>query len=250
MAPLFDRMHFRSLRKAQVILAAADEPAIEGLVARSKGVLTRKAIVGLPTVVDTGCFYPISREESRSKLGLGGEFPIIVASGRVSQAKGWRFLLDAFRVFRKSFPESRFMFVGDGEDRSLLSDSIDRYGLGGSVRICGFQPPEKVSQYLNAADLAVVGSEKEGWCTSIVEALACGKAVVSTDVSGARDLIQDGRNGFVVPQRDPVAFSDAMAAALSLPLAGEISLSIASQYSLANMGSRLRDAWEPLRQTG
>ena len=250
LAPLFDRMHFRSLGKAQTILAAADEQAIQGLVARSNGLLTREAIVQLPTAVDTDYFHPSTREESRALLGLGGEFPLIITSGRISQVKGWRFLLEAFRVFRKSYPDSRFMFVGDGEDRSQLSDYITRHNLAASVCICGLQLPEKVSQYLNAADLVVIGSEKEGWCTSLLEALACGKAVVSTDVSGARDLIQDGRNGFVVARRDPAAFSGAMTAALSLHMAGETSLSIASQYSLTNLGLRLADSWEPLRQAG
>ena len=77
----------------------------------------------------------------------------------------------------------------------------------------------------------------------MLEALACGVPVVTTDVSGARVLVRQGENGFVVPGRDPEAFARAMVAALHLPRAGEVSLEIAADYRLDRLAARLGARW-------
>ncbi len=92
----------------------------------------------------------------------------------------------------------------------------------------------------------VAGSLVEGWPTAIVEALACGKPVVTTEVSGARELVLDGRNGFVVTEREPERFARAMLDALSLPGAGALGVEIARRHALSTLGPRLGRLWAPL----
>ena len=119
-----------------------------------------------------------------------------------------------------------------------------------SVRITGFQKPGQVVSYLNAANVAVVGSYVEGWSASMLEALACGKPIVSTEVSGAKAMVIEGRNGFIVNNRDPVRFSEAMQKALQLPEAERVSRSIAAEYDLEQFGKRLTLLFPPLGGTG
>ena len=107
----------------------------------------------------------------------------------------------------------------------------------------GFQPPREVARHLRAADLAVVGSHREGWSVAMLEALACGLPMVATDVSGARELVRPGENGFVVGAREPGAFAQAMAAALRLPRAREVSLALAADYRLDRLAARLGARW-------
>jgi glycosyltransferase involved in cell wall biosynthesis len=137
--------------------------------------------------------------------------------------------------------------VGDGEDRSRLERAARALGLEADVRITGFQKPEAMPLYYNAADVVVFGSHREGWSNAMLEALACGKPIVSTAVSGAADLIQDGRNGFVLAGRDPRAFARAMQSALALPEAEAVSVGIACRYSVEGIGALMRDLWPALR---
>jgi glycosyltransferase involved in cell wall biosynthesis len=114
------------------------------------------------------------------------------------------------------------------------------------VHITGSLDPRGVAGYLNAADVFVMGSFFEGWPTAMVEALATGKAIVSTAVSAAADLIEEGRNGFIVNCRKAEAFSDAMVRALSLD-ARSVSLEKSRPYALNCLADDIGRLWAPLR---
>jgi glycosyltransferase involved in cell wall biosynthesis len=138
-------------------------------------------------------------------------------------------------------------FVGDGEDRDKLQEKIDSSALGDRVVITGYKSHDDVATYLNAADLFVFGSYKEGWPTALIEALACNKPIVTTDVSGAKAIVREGENGFVTDSREPWAFADAMRQAITLEHVENCSRSELSKYSLENMASDMERAWPPLK---
>ena len=77
----------------------------------------------------------------------------------------------------------------------------------------------------------------------MLEAIACGKPIVSTNVSGSADMVKDGLNGYIVQNRDPREFAKKMNMALTLPNASEISRSLAHQYSLESLRSDLERYW-------
>jgi len=250
LAGLFDKALFSALDRVDVILGAADEDAINALVCRSNGRLARERVINVPTCVDTSLFHPIPLSSARTALGIPANCTVFVTVGRIGRFKGWELLLDAFQLFLKSNGNALLFFVGDGEDRPNLQGQIDARGLDSKVTITGFQTSNKIAFYLNAADAAVFGSLLEGWSVAMLEALACGKPVVSTEVSGASTMISSSRNGFLVKNRNPVDFAEAMESALYLPDAKEISLSIASEYDLQQLGQRLAALWHPLRGDG
>lgn len=241
----FDRQLFRALDRTDVILASADESAIAGLVARSRGRLRRERIRALPTQYDGDVFRPVPPAEARRLLGLELRGPLLVSSGRLSRVKGWELLLAAFQEVLRAEPGARLAFVGDGEDRKALERRVARLGLEGKIRTTGFVSPREVATWLNAADLVVVGSHKEGWSIAMLEALGCGKPLVSTDVSGARDMIRDGENGFVVPDRDPARYAEAVRRALRLSNPGAVSLELAARYG-ANAVRLIGEYWRVL----
>jgi glycosyltransferase involved in cell wall biosynthesis len=138
------------------------------------------------------------------------------------------------------------VFVGDGEDRKKIEASVNALGLSHVVRITGCQPPEEVRAYLNAADVVAVPSEHEGWSIAMLEALACGKAIVSTDVSGSRDMIRPGQNGFIVESRDARRFSEFILQAGALRNASSISRQIGEQYSVTALRNDVGKLWPPL----
>ena len=244
----YEKSLFKALRKADVILASADEKAITHLADRSKGRLKRSEILQFPTRVDTDIFFPEPKEEIRSELGIKQEDKIIVSCGKLRRIKGWDFILQAFQIALAYNKNMKLIFVGDGEDRQTLENMAKSFGISEAVTVTGPLSLPQVSQYLNAADLFVVGSQREGWSNAMLEALACGKPLVSTDVSGASEMIKNGQNGYVVEKRDPKKYADAMIKSLQFNNASEISLSIASKYSLSNLPEELGQLWEPLNR--
>jgi glycosyltransferase involved in cell wall biosynthesis len=169
-----------------------------------------------------------------------------MACGRIGRFKGWPFLLEAFRAVLLSLPNAKLIFVGDGEDGELLRREIGAKGLAGNVRVTGFCEPAVVATYMNAADVVVSGSLCEGWSVSMLEALASGKPLVTTAVSGVDAMVIEGENGFVIQERDPVRFSAAMLSALTLTNSEEASVRIASQYSVTSLRAELLERWPAL----
>lgn len=242
----FDRLLFSALQRVDTIVASADEGAIAGLVERSEGRLTRDRIRPIVTHYDPLVFYPDDRMVSRERLSLSATTRVVVCSGRLNRVKGWPLVVAAFRLFVQLFPDALLVFVGDGEDRSRVERAAVEAELDDRVLITGFVPPPQVAAWLNAADLVVVGSHTEGWSVAMLEALGCGKPLVSTAVSGASEMIQDGVNGFVVPSRSPDGFAEAMFRALTLPSAREASLERAREYDISSLAKRVGAAWPVL----
>jgi glycosyltransferase involved in cell wall biosynthesis len=243
---LYDKELFKALKKVDVILACADEASIQALTRRSKGSLQRDLIVHFPTRVDTSVFHTVDKRVARAVLKLPPDSLILMSCGRISHVKGWDLLLDSFSMLLNKFPHALFIFVGDGEDRNMLKTHAMALGLDGKVIITGFQKPEMVTVYINAADLMAVGSHKEGWSIAMLEALACGKNVISTNISGASDMILEGTNGFIVRSRNPEMFATAIESALSLLDPNKISVAISEKYALKHLQKEIAGLWEPL----
>ena len=247
LAALYEKRLFAALDHCDVVFATADKAAIARMIARSQGRLSPDRVIQLPTSVNTDLFHPVDMAAMRRELGIPIDGTVFVNAGRIGRFKGWELLIDSFAQFESKHPGSHLIFAGDGEDREVLLQHAKLRNVAASVRITGFLPQSRVADYLNAASLVLFGSFAEGWCTAMVEALACGKPLVSTAVSGTDELIQPGGNGFVVTDRDPLQYCSAMEQALVLPNARQISLAIAGQFDLPHMRERLARYWPPFR---
>jgi glycosyltransferase involved in cell wall biosynthesis len=230
-----------------LVLAAADAASIAAYVARSEHRLRKSDIISFPTRVDTSVFQPNDKECARGQLGLPSNACIVVTVGRLHWAKGWDLLIDAFKLFRMPRDDAHLVFVGDGQDRPKIETRIKANGLSESVHITGYLDATSIAVYLNAADIFVLGSLAEGWPTVVVEALATGKAIVSTRVSAITELVENGENGYIVETRDPHEFCNAMNAALRLDGATSYSVAKAQRYALSGLADDLGRLWPPLR---
>ena len=243
---LFDRFLFTALKNVNLILASADSKSIDSLSARSKQRFDRKRIIQFPTRVDTNLFYPKNKSDCRRKLKIDINLTVLISVGRINQVKGWNLILNSFKYFNQKHPLSILIYVGDGEDREKLENKIEKLNLRNKILICGFQPPHKIADFLNAADIFLVGSHKEGWSLGMLEALSCGKPIVSTNISGAKDMIVEGVNGFIVKERDPVTVSLTIERSLKLENIETHSCRIAEKYALKNLSKDLSAIWPPL----
>lgn len=236
----YEKRLFRALGACDLILASGDHQAIRELVARSHGLLGENQVIKFPTRVDTKVFFPRPIPGARSELGIPAGAVVLVANGRIAKVKGYELLVESFGIVRDKLDgRAHLYFVGDGEDRQDLEAMIAKNKIQGCVHLEGFQTRSVVASFLNAADVVVVGSRHEGWSTAMLEALACGKPIVSTAVSGAKDLIVEGVNGYVLDSRDPHVFAGAVLKALTLECPNSRSIEVAQRYSLQALSDDL-----------
>ncbi len=215
-AKLYDFLFYKTVNQSSVILASADKNAINNFIKRGKGVLPDDRVIQFPTRVDTSIFYPVKKENSRTILNLDQNQLIISTSGRLSKLKGWEFLLDCIKELKKYHPNCLLIFLGDGEDRLKIEEQIRIKNLTSNILLAGRVPHEKLSQYINASDMYVMGSYIEGWSTALVEAISCAKPIVCTNFSSAKELVLNDVNGFVIDDHDVDEFTEAMLRALNI----------------------------------
>jgi glycosyltransferase involved in cell wall biosynthesis len=244
LSKIYEKKLFKALSTFQVILAAADQEAIQALKVRSNKILQNKEIISFPTRFDDKIFFPQNKIDCRKKLGLDVNKKIFVVSGRLSWVKGWKFLIESFNNFLYKFDENAILiFVGDGEDKKKIESYAKELNINDKIIITGMKAPEEVSLYLNACDIYLCGSYYEGWSTAMTEALGCGCPIVSTNVSGAKDMILENQNGFIVFERDPIIFSSKMYNTLYLKNASNLSYNISKKYTLSSLKSDLENYW-------
>jgi starch synthase len=158
--------------------------------------LEKKTIVVL-TGVDSNFFSPPPPLEK----------PIfrVCFVGRVQMAKGVAYLLQAWK--RLALPNAELVLVGEVRPaaRSVLHSYADS-----TVRFAGILPPPEVAKIYAGSDLLAFPSVSEGLAEVVLEAMATGLPVVATDLSGANDCLENGKEGIIVPARDVEAMADAI----------------------------------------
>jgi glycosyltransferase involved in cell wall biosynthesis len=114
-------------------------------------------------------------------------------------------------------PDLLYVVVGgrtsEGDTGPLLRRTIEELGLSGHVRLVGARPHEEIPLWLAASDVFCLATSNEGRANALIEALACGIPVVTTQVGGNAEIIENGRNGFLVPLGDASALGSALVAA-------------------------------------
>ena len=164
--------------------------------------------------IDRTTYFPGSKEDARLALGLPVDVPVVLSVGHLVVRKRHHVLIDAFAGFRERFPDARLLIIGasavEPEYPELLKSRIEKHGLEESVVLLGNLPTGVVADYYRAADLFALGTQREGCCNAILEALASGLPVVTTPAGDNASFVRDGENGFIIPIDDAVAMESAM----------------------------------------
>lgn len=154
--------------------------------------------------VDPDFFCPAPAEQRAD-----GAFHI-VTTGALIWCKGYEYALLAVRRLVEGGVPVHFEIIGDGPERQRVLYTVDDLGLREHVHLAGRLSPEAVRDRLQRADAFLLASLSEGIANAVLEAMACGLPVVTTDCGGMREAVTDGVEGFVVPVRDPVAMAEAL----------------------------------------
>lgn len=139
----------------------------------------------------------------------------LVSVGRSHWVKGYEYALQAMYLLKQQEIPFRYTIIGaePNEELFFLSKQLQ---LTEHVQWLNYLPFEEVQQHLKTADVLLLSSVEEGIANVVLEAMQLGTLVLSTDCGGMREVIQDGKNGFIVPVRDPQKMAETIIKIISL----------------------------------
>lgn len=140
--------------------------------------------------VDPTLFAPVAHHETGKRL---------LYTGRLAAVKGLPILLESLTSIKITHPDVLLTVVGDGADRTQLEQRTTQLGLTQNVKFVGYQSQAKVREYMQETDVFVLPSFAEGVPVSLMEALAAGVPVVTTQIAGISELVENGVSGYLVP---------------------------------------------------
>ncbi len=147
-----------------------------------------------------------------AELMVPAEAPVVTMVGALRIRKGQATALRAWPAVLRRFPEARLLLVGDGIERDALRARAGELGLSERVIFAGTRTD--VSGIIRASSLVILPSEHEALPTTLIEAAACGRPVVASDIDGIPEVVIDGETGLLVPVGDEVALADRVTALL------------------------------------
>jgi glycosyltransferase involved in cell wall biosynthesis len=190
------------------------------LIAVSHATKNEMVAAGLPpdlisvihNAIDTEAWSPrYATLGLKEELGLGRTYPVIGYVGRIMPEKDLETWLRAAALVAQRYSEAQFVLVGEGRDGDTLGQLqhlATALGIAERVHFPGYRA--HLLPVYGSFDLFVLSSRREGLPNSILEAMAVGLPVVTTDVAGTSELVLDGQTGYVVPQGDVDRLAQAM----------------------------------------
>jgi glycosyltransferase involved in cell wall biosynthesis len=214
-----DRLVFDPARTPFILYALEHADAVTAVTRdlRHKvlALVNRQGVYYVPNSVDAELFYPSPPNVAlRDKLGLG-QGHILGFVGEARAKKGLSLLLKAFAKVATKI-DAHLLLIGglrpkDGEVYQLFRRRNPQLPL----HLVPYLPQSELVDYYNLMDLVLMPSLRDGLPNALLEAMACGRTVVASDVGGLSDVIEDGQNGFLVPPRDKQALVDRTLSALA-----------------------------------
>lgn len=167
--------------------------------------------------VDPKKFYPTTKNtlEIRRKLKISKDSLVVTSVGRLVSKKGYKYLIEAAPKVIKMNKNVVFAIFGEGDQRQELEARVSKLKLTSSFRFPGWVKYDEMLYYQNLGDVFILPSirDEEGnlddQSVSVVEAMACAKPIVTTDFPGYKIVVENGKNGFLVPEKrsDLIAIS-------------------------------------------
>jgi glycosyltransferase involved in cell wall biosynthesis len=194
--------------------------------------------------VDVDGFRPDENMKSQEK------FVITSGASRITARKGLKYLVEAIAKLSAPYPQLRLEILGKGDEEKNLKNLVSELKLEDRVKFLGRIPREETYKYYQRVNLFVLPSANEGISNAMLEALASGLPVIVTDVGGTKELIEDGKNGYIVPLRDAEAIAAAIQKMIDNPEARALmsreNRQKAESMSWKNVAEKYREIYEKI----
>jgi glycosyltransferase involved in cell wall biosynthesis len=188
----------------------------------------RVIVIANPVISDRT--YALARAPLDHPVFAAGRAPVVLAVGRLAREKDYPTLLEAMVRLRAGRDRAQLVILGDGPERESLQHLVARLQLGAVVTLAGYQA--NPLPWMARAAVVALASRYEGLPTVLIEALACGARVVSTDCpSGPREILGGGTWGTLVPVGDAGALAAALGAAIDAGRPGAVPAEALAAYT-------------------
>ncbi|MGA2171257.1 MAG: glycosyltransferase [Terracidiphilus sp.] len=203
-------LHTRTvLREVDFLVTVSDDLRKKAVVMGAPPEKTRAILSGC----DLSVFHVRDRLEARQKLHIDPATEAVVYIGRMDAKKGLRELVEAAASLRLLRPDLHVYMVGEGPDRPLIESAIQANNAASYIHALPECTFDDVAVWMAAANLVTLPSYMEGCPNVVLEALACGRPVVATNVGGIPEIMSD-ECGRLVPPREPAELAQALASVL------------------------------------
>jgi glycosyltransferase involved in cell wall biosynthesis len=250
---------WREKLKERLAVSAASRSAGVVFVSRSSLESFARAYGGqrrnwcvVENAVDLGVFRTESATMPADLMVPAGA-PVVTMVGALRIRKGQATALRAWPAVLRRFPQARLLLVGDGIERDALQARVGELGLSEHVIFAGTRTD--VSRIIRASSLVILPSEHEALPTTLIEAAACGRPVVASDIDGIPEVVVDGETGLLVPVGDEVALSDRVTALLDdeprrLRMGERARARAEERFSAHRWAERLHEVYEQACRNG
>ena len=168
--------------------------------------------------VDINKFYPLDKQTQREALNIPDNAKVLISVGGLVERKGFHRVIEVLPELLEQYPDLIYLIVGgesaEGNIKEQLLKQVQELKLENNVRFLGALNSEELKKPLSSADIFVLATANEGWANVFLEAMACGLPVVTTDVGGNKEVVNNDDLGLVVPFADKQALSDGLLKAI------------------------------------
>jgi glycosyltransferase involved in cell wall biosynthesis len=170
----------------------------------------------------------------RASLGVPSGSGVVLFLGRLAPVKGCDFLIKAAPIVLANAPNTIFLVAGDGSEAEVLKAMAEQAGATKQVRFLGSR--DDTADLLAAADVFCLPSRQEGMSLALLEAMSAGKAVVVSDISANREIVEHGKTGLLIPVGNIAALAEALVHLLAHPEAANAMGHAAKGHAAASSG--------------
>ncbi len=161
-------------------------------------------------------FNQIDTLSAKKKFGFSMDAPVVGIVARMVKDKGHEYALQALKILEKDFPRLGLLMAGDGPYRPALETLTQELGLTGRVRFTG--TVAEIAEVYRAMDIFVLPATwREGFGLSMIEAMACRKPIIASDIWALSQIIQEKETGLLVKAKDSLALADTLRRLLQSP---------------------------------
>jgi len=249
--PLKNRWRYRFAYNVLATSILANSNATKQALLRNAPWLDERRIEVVHNGIDAAVFVHSAHRSLREEWQIPADAPLLGFVGQLDERKGLRVLLSAFELIQARIPEARLVLAGEGRLREMIESQIRAKSWERNVVLAGFI--HEVASVMQAIDVLVLPSYWEGFGIVIIEAMACGRPVITTNISSMPEIVDDGRTGYLIPPGDAQLLAEHAVAllrdsALRERMGQAAQRRVAEHFSESQMIERLERLFE--RETG
>lgn len=200
----------------------------------------------LPNGFKEDLFYPMDQNKCRELLNLPSNKKIILTVGNLEEVKGQKYLIEAVKTIAKYRKDFICLIIGAGKLEKELNRQTRSASLQNYIKLIGSKPHNEIPLWINACDVFVLPSLKEGNPTVLVECLGCGKPFIGTKVGGIPEIITTDDYGLLVKPEDSKELAEKILFAMNHKWDSKHIRKYAEQFSWSKISKRIIDIYSSL----